>query len=76
MSHSPIDQWIRHDAEVTDLLAKEWERQTTTLQLIASENYASPAVMAATGLLYLDPQARDWHAAQRTTASPLNTLGE
>jgi len=30
----------------------------------------------ATGLLYVDPAARDWHAAQRTAASPLNTLGE
>ncbi|MDE3008593.1 MAG: serine hydroxymethyltransferase [Acidobacteriota bacterium] len=44
-----MDQWIRHDEEVTTLLSREWERQTTTLQLIASENFASPAVMAATG---------------------------
>ncbi|MDE3044217.1 MAG: serine hydroxymethyltransferase [Acidobacteriota bacterium] len=44
-----MDQWIRHDDEVTTLLSREWERQTTTLQLIASENFASPAVMAATG---------------------------
>jgi 2-oxoglutarate ferredoxin oxidoreductase subunit beta len=30
----------------------------------------------ATGLLYVDPAAKDWHAAQRTAAQPLNTLGE
>jgi 2-oxoglutarate ferredoxin oxidoreductase subunit beta len=30
----------------------------------------------ATGLLYVDPAARDWHAAQRTTAGALNALGE
>ena len=37
------------DDEVHALTAKEVERQNTALQLIASENFASPAVMAATG---------------------------
>jgi glycine hydroxymethyltransferase len=46
---SPFDAWISGDDEVTDLLAREWQRQTSTLQLIASENFTSPAVMAATG---------------------------
>jgi glycine hydroxymethyltransferase len=46
---SPFDAWITGDDEVTDLLSQEWNRQTSTLQLIASENFASPAVMAATG---------------------------
>ncbi|OYV65782.1 MAG: serine hydroxymethyltransferase, partial [Actinobacteria bacterium 21-64-8] len=49
MSSSPLDQWITNDDEVRSLLRREWERQTTTIQLIASENFASPAVMAATG---------------------------
>jgi len=30
----------------------------------------------ATGLLYVDPAARDWHAAQRTVGGALNALGE
>lgn len=30
----------------------------------------------ATGLLYVDPAARDWHAAQRTVVGALNGLGE
>lgn len=30
----------------------------------------------ATGLLYVDPAARDWHAAQHTAARPLNGQGE
>jgi glycine hydroxymethyltransferase len=46
---SPFDAFITNDDEVVDLLAQEWTRQTSTLQLIASENFASPAVMAATG---------------------------
>jgi glycine hydroxymethyltransferase len=37
------------DTEVLGLLEREVERQTTGLQLIASENFTSPAVMAATG---------------------------
>ncbi|MCX7621850.1 MAG: serine hydroxymethyltransferase [Acidimicrobiales bacterium] len=37
------------DTELFELIRREVERQNTTLQLIASENFASPAVMKATG---------------------------
>src|SRR5207302_11360991 len=37
------------DLELQQLLERELERQQTTLQLIASENFTSRAVMAATG---------------------------
>jgi glycine hydroxymethyltransferase len=37
------------DTELFDLIDAELERQNTTLQLIASENFTSPAVMRATG---------------------------
>ena len=37
------------DAEIFDVLRREEERQNTTIQLIASENFASRAVMAAQG---------------------------
>ena len=46
---SPFGDWLEGDPEVADLLADEAERQSTTLQLIASENFTSPAVLAATG---------------------------
>jgi glycine hydroxymethyltransferase len=46
---SPLDAWIANDEEVTSLLSAEWNRQTTTVQLIASENFASPSVLAAAG---------------------------
>jgi glycine hydroxymethyltransferase len=49
MTSSPFDAFITNDDEIVALLAREWDRQTSTLQLIASENFASPAVMAATG---------------------------
>ena len=38
-----------HDDEAFDLIRAEEVRQNTWIQLIASENLASPAVMAATG---------------------------
>jgi glycine hydroxymethyltransferase len=37
------------DRELFDIIEREQERQNTGLQLIASENFASSAVMAATG---------------------------
>jgi glycine hydroxymethyltransferase len=38
-----------HDTELFELIDREVERQNTTIQLIASENFASPQVLAATG---------------------------
>lgn len=37
------------DAEVAELIEKELKRQQTTIELIASENFTSKAVMAACG---------------------------
>jgi glycine hydroxymethyltransferase len=57
---SPFDAWITNDDEVTTLLAQEWQRQTSTLQLIASENFASPAVLAATGSVLTNKYAEGY----------------
>ena len=43
---------VLHDEETNRLTKAEVERQNTALQLIASENFASPAVMAATGSVF------------------------
>ncbi|WP_262323558.1 serine hydroxymethyltransferase [Acidiferrimicrobium sp. IK] len=43
------DQLLAEDPEVADILEREKDRQNTGLQLIASENFTSRAVMAATG---------------------------
>lgn len=43
---------IVDDTEIDRLTAAELERQNTGIQLIASENFASPAVMAATGSVF------------------------
>ncbi len=43
---------ILNDDDTDRLTKAEVERQNTALQLIASENFASPAVMAATGSVF------------------------
>ena len=50
--HAAAANWASElggDDPVFDLIDREVERQTTGLQLIASENFTSPAVMRATG---------------------------
>ena len=48
----PTPWTVSPDEEMNRLLDAEAERQATALQLIASENFASPAVMAATGSVF------------------------
>ncbi len=45
----PLDELERTDPTVADIVRRELERQNTTIQLIASENFTSPAVLAAQG---------------------------
>ena len=45
----PFPSDAKPDTEVFDLIDREVERQCTGLQLIASENFTSPAVMRAVG---------------------------
>ncbi len=46
---SSYETALAADPEVATLIGQELGRQQTTLQLIASENFTSPAVLAATG---------------------------
>src|SRR5206468_11598261 len=48
------------DPEVAEAIAGELERERTTLRLIASENYASPAVLAAVGSSLSDKYAEGY----------------
>ncbi|MFC8914579.1 serine hydroxymethyltransferase [Streptomyces sp. NPDC047821] len=43
------DALRRQDPEIADVLAGEGRRQADSLQLVAAENFASPAVLAALG---------------------------
>jgi len=57
---SPFDSWLAEDPELAGLLHDEVERQSTTLQLIASENFTSPAVLAATGSVLTNKYAEGY----------------
>jgi glycine hydroxymethyltransferase len=48
------------DPEIAAAILKEYERQNHTLELIASENIASPAVMAAQGSLMTNKYAEGY----------------
>ena len=49
MSRSLVDLVAAQDPDVAALMAAEAERQSSTLELIASENHVTPAVMHAAG---------------------------
>ncbi len=57
---SPFDAWLAEDPEVRTLLGAEAERQATTVQLIASENFTSTAVLAATGSVLTNKYAEGY----------------
>ena len=56
----PFPSDIDPDTEITDLLQRELERQTSGLQLIASENFTSPAVMRAVGSVLTNKYAEGY----------------
>ncbi len=57
------------DRQVQEALDGELERQRTTIELIASENFASPAVLAAQGSVLTNKYARATPASATTAAA-------
>jgi glycine hydroxymethyltransferase len=57
---TPFDSWLAGDPEVAKLIGDEARRQSTTLQLIASENFTSPAVLAAVGSVLTNKYAEGY----------------
>jgi glycine hydroxymethyltransferase len=55
-----FDQLEAVDSEIAHAIARELERQRTNLQLIASENLASPAVLAAQGSVLTNKYAEGY----------------
>ncbi len=48
------------DPQIADLIRRDVERQNTHIHLIASENFASPAVMAASGSVFTNKYAEGY----------------
>jgi glycine hydroxymethyltransferase len=57
---STYDTALASDPEVAGLIHQELTRQQTTLQLIASENFTSPAVLAASGSVLTNKYAEGY----------------
>src|SRR4029077_850969 len=50
----------REDPAIADLIRKEFKRQSETLELIASENLPSPAILEALGTLLTNKYAEGY----------------
>jgi glycine hydroxymethyltransferase len=48
------------DPQIADLIRRDLERQNSSIHLIASENFASPAVMAASGSVFTNKYAEGY----------------
>jgi glycine hydroxymethyltransferase len=57
ISMDPLEQV---DPQIAGLIRKDLERQNTHIHLIASENFASPAVMAASGSVFTNKYAEGY----------------
>ncbi len=69
MANDPItaatlDLLKKHDPAIADLIAKEADRQATTIELIASENHVSAAVMHAMGTCLTNKYAEGYPGAR------------
>ncbi|CAG0969749.1 glycine hydroxymethyltransferase [Phycisphaerales bacterium] len=69
MAHDPITNSIltllrQRDPQIADLIAAEGKRQATTIELIASENHVSAAVMHAMGTCLTNKYAEGYPGAR------------
>jgi glycine hydroxymethyltransferase len=66
VTHAPqtADALTRQDRELADILLGELDRQSSTLQLIAAENFCSPAVLAALGSALANKYAEGYPGAR------------
>ncbi|MFE9650086.1 serine hydroxymethyltransferase [Streptomyces sp. NPDC006365] len=72
----PADVLGRQDPELAELLIGELDRQSTTLQLIAAENFTSPAVLAALGSPLANKYAEGYPGARHHGGCELVDVAE
>ena len=63
-SATSTDTLLRQDPEMAEIILGEATRQATTLQLIAAENFTSPAVLAALGSALANKYAEGYPGAR------------
>ena len=64
---------LRYDEELLHFIEQEAERQQDHIELIASENFVSPAVMAAMGTPLTNKYAEGYPAGAITAAANMWT---
>lgn len=64
ISDSVIDLLTSQDPDIASLIARERDRQNHTIELIASENHVSPAVMHAMGTCLTNKYAEGYPGAR------------
>ncbi|WP_329597336.1 serine hydroxymethyltransferase [Streptomyces pseudovenezuelae] len=66
VTHAPqtADVLARQDPELAEILLGELDRQSSTLQLVAAENFCSPAVLAALGSALANKYAEGYPGAR------------
>ena len=70
-SHTPnLD---RSDPEIADIIRREARRQALSIELIASENFVSEAVLEAAGTVLTNKYAEGYPAAATTVAARSST---
>ena len=72
---SSYETALSSDPEVADLIGQELHRQQTTLQLIASENFTSPAVLAASGSVLTNKYSEGYPGAPLLRRQPDHRRG-
>ncbi|HQI41587.1 MAG: serine hydroxymethyltransferase [Ignavibacteriales bacterium UTCHB2] len=55
-----MESYLKKDSEIYNVLQSEIERQKNKLELIASENYVSPAVLEASGTVLMNKYAEGY----------------
>ncbi|MDR6976880.1 glycine hydroxymethyltransferase [Streptomyces sp. 3330] len=77
VTHVPeADVLRRQDPELAEILLGEGERQASTLQLIAAENFTSPAVLAALGSPLANKYAEGYPGARHHGGCEIVDLAE
>ncbi|MGW6011563.1 serine hydroxymethyltransferase [Streptomyces sp. NPDC055210] len=71
-----VDVLGRQDPELAEILLAELTRQATTLQLIAAENFTSPAVLAALGSPLANKYAEGYPGARHHGGCELVDVAE
>ena len=61
-----MDYLAQFDPEIASQMQSEYQRQQRNIELIASENIASPAVIAAMGSVLTNKYAEGWDGSYGT----------